>query len=291
MTPLEGRHAVGLHNVKRIICTNALLRVDYKERACLSCERAFFFVLTIVQCVCMRNMQFPRLTNYARKKVLLFSLRYFRQVESLDNSYIDYYSSKLKIFIHFSFLLLFLINIIIFILSTIITHSFNFHFQDVELSEGMIPEDTMEVEVSHCRELRIQAGAFSGGAQLKRVHVSGIYTLVANKQAFQNITAPNPLLEVSECNRVILESHAFKNTKGPLSVSISRCKHVTIKPNAFSWLLHISVREVPNLELSSNAFKFETPQHGRHGPATKVNHQHNFTSFYTNKNLIIRTNH
>ncbi|XP_058807980.1 uncharacterized protein LOC131673744 isoform X2 [Phymastichus coffea] len=142
--------------------------------------------------------------------------------------------------------------------------------KDVELSEGMIPEDTMEVEVSHCRELRIQAGAFTGGAQLKRVHVSGIYTLVANKQAFQNISAPNPLLEVSECNRVILESHAFKNTKGPLSVSISRCKHVTIKPNAFSWLLQISVREVPNLELSSNAFKFETPQHGRHGPATKI---------------------
>ena len=145
-----------------------------------------------------------------------------------------------------------------------------FLFQDVDLLEGTIPEDTMEVEVSHCRELRIQTGAFTGGAQLKRVHVSGIYTLVANKQAFQNLTAPNPLLEVSECNRVILESHAFKNTKGPLSVSISRCRHVTIKPSAFSWLLQITVKEVPNLELSSNAFKFETPQHGRHGPATKV---------------------
>lgn len=124
--------------------------------------------------------------------------------------------------------------------------------------------------MSHCRELRIQTGAFTGGTQLKRVHVSGIYTFVANRQAFQNLSAPNPLLEVSECNRVILESHAFKNTKGPLSVSISRCRHVTIKPSAFSWLLQISVKEVPNLELSSNAFKFETPQHGRHGPATKV---------------------
>ncbi|XP_043461336.1 uncharacterized protein LOC122497959 [Leptopilina heterotoma] len=142
--------------------------------------------------------------------------------------------------------------------------------QDVDLLEGTIPEDTMEVEVSHCRELRIQTGAFTGGTQLKRVHVSGIYTVVANRQAFQNLSAPNPLLEVSECNRVILESHAFKNTKGPLSVSISRCRHVTIKPSAFSWLLQITVREVPNLELSSNAFKFETPQHGRHGPATKI---------------------
>lgn len=128
----------------------------------------------------------------------------------------------------------------------------------------------MEVEVSRCRELRIQSGAFTGGAPLKRVHMSGIYSVVAKRQAFQNLTAPNTHLEVSECNSVVLESHAFKNARGTVSVSISRCKHVAIKPNAFSWLLWINVREVPDLELSSNAFKFEPPQYGRHGPATKV---------------------
>ncbi|XP_012285197.1 uncharacterized protein LOC105702299 [Orussus abietinus] len=142
--------------------------------------------------------------------------------------------------------------------------------QDVELVEGVVPADAMEVEVSQCRELRIQAGAFTGGAQLKRVHVSGIYSVVAKRQAFQNLSAPNPLLEVSECDSVILESHAFRNARGPLSVSISRCKHLAIKPNAFSWLLRITVKEVLSVELSSNAFKFETPPHGRHGPATKI---------------------
>ncbi|XP_029671224.1 uncharacterized protein LOC115240297 [Formica exsecta] len=142
--------------------------------------------------------------------------------------------------------------------------------QNVELLEGTIPPEATELEVSHCRELRIQTGAFGGGAPLKRVHVSGIYSVVAKRQAFQNISAPNTHLEVSECNSVFLESHAFRNTRGTLSVSISRCKHVEIKPNAFSWLLWIIVKEVPSLELSSNAFKFEAPQHGRHGPATKI---------------------
>ncbi|KZC08415.1 PREDICTED: uncharacterized protein LOC107186538 [Dufourea novaeangliae] len=142
--------------------------------------------------------------------------------------------------------------------------------QDVELLEGTIPSDAMEVEVSHCRELRIQSGAFADGSPLKRVHVSGIYSLVAKRQAFQNLSAPNTHLEVSECNSVILESHAFRNTRGTLSVSISRCRHVGIKPNAFSRLLWIAVREVPTLELSSNAFKLEASQHGRHGPATKI---------------------
>ncbi|XP_076687366.1 uncharacterized protein LOC143379006 [Andrena cerasifolii] len=145
--------------------------------------------------------------------------------------------------------------------------------QDVELLKGAIPLDVMEVEVSHCRELRIQSGAFADGAPLKRVHVSGIYTLVAKRQAFQNLSAPNTHLEVSECNSVILESHAFRNSRGTLSVSISRCRHVAIKPNAFSRLLWIRIEEVPNLELSSNAFKLEVSQHGRHGPATKITFQ------------------
>ncbi|XP_043586060.1 uncharacterized protein LOC122569295 isoform X1 [Bombus pyrosoma] len=142
--------------------------------------------------------------------------------------------------------------------------------QDVELLEGTIPSDAMEVEVSHCRELRIQSGAFADGAPLKRVHVSGIYSLVAKRQAFQNLSAPNTHLEVSECNSVILESHAFRNSRGTLSVSISRCRNVGIRPNAFSRLLWITIREVPTLELSSNAFKLEASQHGRHGPATKI---------------------
>lgn len=149
-------------------------------------------------------------------------------------------------------------------------YTISFSFQNVELLEGTIPPEATDVEVSHCRELRIQTGAFGGGAPLKRVHVSGIYSVVAKRQAFQNISAPNTHLEVSECNSVFLESHAFRNTRGTLSVSISRCKHVEIKPSAFSWLLWITIKEVPSLELSSNAFKFEAPQHGRHGPATKV---------------------
>ncbi|KAI4493328.1 hypothetical protein M0802_009496 [Mischocyttarus mexicanus] len=140
----------------------------------------------------------------------------------------------------------------------------------VELLEGTIPSEAMEVEVSHCRELRIQSGAFAGGAPLKRVHVSGIYSVIAKRQAFEDLRAPNTHLEVSECNSVIIESHAFRNSRGTLSVSISRCKHVAIKPNAFSWLLWITIKEVPTLELSSNAFKFESAQYGRHGQATKI---------------------
>ncbi|XP_044587374.1 uncharacterized protein LOC123266982 isoform X1 [Cotesia glomerata] len=143
-------------------------------------------------------------------------------------------------------------------------------YEEVELHEGSIPADASDVSVSRCRELRIHSGAFTGGPQLKRVHVTGIHSVVAKTQAFHNISAPNPLLEVTECNRVVLESQAFKNARGTLSVSISRCKHVEIKPNAFSWLLRFSISQVPDLELSSNAFKFDAPPHGRHGPATKI---------------------
>lgn len=140
----------------------------------------------------------------------------------------------------------------------------------MELLNGTIPANATDLEISHCRELRIQTGAFGGRTPLKRVHVSGIYSVVAKQQAFQNLSAPNLHLEVSECNSVFLESHAFRNFNSTLSVLISRCKHVEIKPNAFSWLLWLTVKDVPFLELFSNAFKFDAPPHGRHGSATKV---------------------
>ncbi|KAL6263222.1 hypothetical protein P5V15_006022 [Pogonomyrmex californicus] len=102
------------------------------------------------------------------------------------------------------------------------------------------------------------------------MHVSGINSVIAKKQAFQNLSAHNTHMEVSECDSVFLDSHAFRYTRGTLSISISRCKHVTIRPNAFSWLLWMKVREVSNLELSSNAFQFDQTEQGRHGPATKI---------------------
>lgn len=149
----------------------------------------------------------------------------------------------------------------------------------MELLEGIIPPDAWELEISRCRELRIQTGAFGGGTSLRRVHVLGINSVVAKTQAFQNLSAPNMHLEVSDCESVFLESHAFRNTRGTLSVEISRCKHVEIKPNAFTWLLWLHVNEASSLELSSNAFKFEAPSHGRHGPATKVEYLANYLAY------------
>ena len=145
-------------------------------------------------------------------------------------------------------------------------------FQDVELSEGVIPEDVTEVEISKCRELKIQSGAFNGGKLLKRVRVIEINSLVVNKQAFQNITSPNPFMEIFEINKVTLKRHAFKNTKGPLSIKIHKCNEVTIMPNTFSWLLDLTIKDVPNLTLASNALKLLRTQNGRHGPAPRVNY-------------------
>lgn len=136
----------------------------------------------------------------------------------------------------------------------------NFFFQYVEIEEGMLPEDATGVHITGCRELRIKSGAFSGR-----------HTLVANNRvAFQNVSSNNPLFEVSKCKQVILETHAFKNTKGPMSVSISYANVVKIRPNAFSWLHRIELYEIIHLDLSNEAFRFETLQHVENGPAAKV---------------------
>lgn len=143
-------------------------------------------------------------------------------------------------------------------------------FQEVELGEGSVPAEAIDVGISHCRVLRIQSGAFRGGPQLRRVHVSSVKSVVANEQAFHNLSAPSPSFVVSECENVVFESHAFKNSVGPLSVSIDRCRHVRIKPNVFTWLLKIEVKDVKDLVLSTNSFNFEAHDRGKHGPATQV---------------------
>ncbi|XP_069686604.1 uncharacterized protein [Periplaneta americana] len=143
--------------------------------------------------------------------------------------------------------------------------------QTVELGAGSLPAATLELNVSGAGELRLLAGAFSQVAALQRVRVDGVGRVVVRRHAFLNLSAPHTLLEVLDCGRAVLERHAFRAVRGPLTASVARCAHVVVQGAAFSWILAITLRDVPRLELSPQAFAFEAPTSvGRHGPAATV---------------------
>jgi hypothetical protein len=142
----------------------------------------------------------------------------------------------------------------------------------VELDASCIPPETLELNVTRCRgELRLLAGTFSQVRALRRVRLSDVERLVVRRHAFLNLSAPHTLLEVLDCGSAVVETHAFRAVRGPLTAVISRCAHVIVQNSAFSWILTITVKDVPRLELFKQAFSFETPTTiGRHGPAAMV---------------------
>ncbi|KAJ4429648.1 hypothetical protein ANN_21849 [Periplaneta americana] len=147
--------------------------------------------------------------------------------------------------------------------------------QTVELGAGSLPAATLELNVSGAGELRLLAGAFSQVAALQRVRVDGVGRVVVRRHAFLNLSAPHTLLEVLDCGRAVLERHAFRAVRGPLTASVARCAHVVVQGAAFSWILAITLRDVPRLELSPQAFAFEAPTTvGRHGPAATDYDEH-----------------
>lgn len=144
--------------------------------------------------------------------------------------------------------------------------------QTVDLDAGSIPPQMLELNVTQCPgELRLLAGAFSQVWALQRVRLSNVERLVVRRHAFLNLSAPHTLLEVLDCGSAVVETHAFRAVRGPLTAVISRCAHVIVQNSAFSWILAVTVKDVPRLELFKQAFSFETPSAvGRHGPAATV---------------------
>nr|CAD7403199.1 unnamed protein product [Timema cristinae] len=142
--------------------------------------------------------------------------------------------------------------------------------QVVELGPGSIPGEVIELEVSRARELRLLSGVFSRVRDLQRVRLCHVGRLVVRRHAFLDLAAKHHILEVLDCGSAVLETQAFHGVRGPLSALVSRCGHVVLQGGAFSWVLSLTLKDVPRLELSQHAFSFEPPGIMRHGPATTV---------------------
>lgn len=59
---------------------------------------------------------------------------------------------------------------------------------------------------------------------------------------------------------------------GPLTATFRDCDHVSVEGAAFSWLLSMSIADVRQLELSSEAFMLDptAANVGEHGPGMTV---------------------
>lgn len=58
--------------------------------------------------------------------------------------------------------------------------------------------------------------------------------------------------------------------RGSVSAVIANSKSLTLSNGVFSWLLNLSVQNVPKVDLVEGTFSVESSKTPRHGPAATV---------------------
>lgn len=127
----------------------------------------------------------------------------------------------------------------------------------VDLGPGSLPPKLIELHIANAKELKILPGAFSEHPHLLSASFRKTANLSIRNQAFHNLSKSHFVLEIKDCQTLILEEHSFRNLRSPLSAVIENCNRVIMKKSIFSWLLDLEVKNVPNLEVVQNTFSVE----------------------------------
>lgn len=127
----------------------------------------------------------------------------------------------------------------------------------IDLGPGSLPPKLIELHIVNAKELKILPGAFSDHPHLLAASFRKTANLSIRNQAFHNLSKSHFVLEIKDCQTLILEEHSFRNLRSPLSALIENCNRVTMKKSIFSWLLDLEIKNVPNLVVVENTFSVE----------------------------------
>lgn len=143
--------------------------------------------------------------------------------------------------------------------------------QIVEFTPGSIPSRTLEIAISGGGEVTLQPYTLNSPIGFQFLRVDGTGRFVIRKNAFLDLSSASLAFQVVNCDRLVIETHAFKNMQTPISVDVNRCSYVSIQSSAFSRLQDGKFRNIPYLDLAEDAFLFENQGIiGRHGPVSSL---------------------
>jgi hypothetical protein len=67
----------------------------------------------------------------------------------------------------------------------------------MEFKAEQLPPELVNLEISRCKEVRINHGALTHQKALRKIHTHEIETLIVKRNAFLNASATNTLFHVS----------------------------------------------------------------------------------------------
>ncbi|XP_052124553.1 uncharacterized protein LOC113212942 [Frankliniella occidentalis] len=151
--------------------------------------------------------------------------------------------------------------------------------QLVTLGDASLPARLRHLQVAGGGqvEVRLLQKAFAHLQLLERATFSRLRRLLVRHHAFTNASSDGQgfsagrglLLEIEDCDAVVLETDAFLDVRAPLTALVARTGHVVVQGSALSWLRALSLVDVARLELHEHALALRDV-HERAGPLASV---------------------
>ncbi|KAJ8975743.1 hypothetical protein NQ317_015365 [Molorchus minor] len=95
--------------------------------------------------------------------------------------------------------------------------------------------------------------------------------IVIERKAFYNIDSSSLLIEIQNCDELIIKAGAFEYIQSSVSIEIISTNFVTIQQAAFSKLYNSTFKDIKRMTLSEGSFDFKNQGNiGKHGPVTVI---------------------
>ncbi|KAJ8910283.1 hypothetical protein NQ315_016100 [Exocentrus adspersus] len=134
-----------------------------------------------------------------------------------------------------------------------------------------IPKESIEIFITGGEELVFSSKTFNALSALTLLHIDQMKKIIMEKRTFFNVNSPSLLIQIQNCDELLIKTGAFENIQSSLSTEIIDVNYVVIEPESFSKLFNSTFKSVKKVILSEGSFNLRSQGHiGRHGPVTIV---------------------
>ncbi|XP_050514618.1 uncharacterized protein LOC126889924 isoform X1 [Diabrotica virgifera virgifera] len=143
--------------------------------------------------------------------------------------------------------------------------------QVVNLENANVPKEAFEIYINGGRELTFSTKTFKEVPALSFIYLNGIQRVVMEKKSFYYITSSSLLIQIQNCDELIIKTGAFEYLQSSVSIEVFNVHYVSVEPAAFSKLDNSTFKNVKLLKLYERSFDFKNQKTiASYGPVTVI---------------------
>lgn len=143
--------------------------------------------------------------------------------------------------------------------------------QELVLQPDHIPKESTEIFITGGRTITFSPKTFNNLQALALLRLDGVKNVVLASKSFYNVHALSLLVQIVNCDDLLIETHAFEDMQGSLSIEVYEARNVKLKESPFSNLSNATFQNVQSMVLDKGAFEIRNlGSIGRHGPVSVV---------------------